>query len=360
MSDNRELVFAALSNKPTERVPVGFWFHFTKVPSADVFTHKEMWDQNIEGHRKFFKDFKPDMVKIMSDGFFVYPNASLATAKSAKDFAAAIKPIGENHPWIEHQVELVKALTAEFGDTPGFYNIFAPASLFRVARSAAGQNGDKVIADFLAEDQSAVAAAFQVIAADLEILAGRIVKEGKADGIYLSAKDIQDKRVTALDHSKYIAPSETSILQAAKNAGGANILHVCGYRGNRNDLTHFASYPADAVNWAVTVEGVSLEEGKKIFGCKGVIGGFDNTEKGVLYTGSQGEVGKPAKSSPAQERRASSWGRIAPYPQILPLSAWTGCGTPPSSEVSRRSKHSLARSHRRQQRGVSRFQQKEP
>jgi uroporphyrinogen decarboxylase len=65
---------------------------------------------------------------------------------------------------------------------------------------------------------------------------------------------------------------------------------VCGYKGNRNDLSHFADYPADAVNWAVTVEGVSLKEGKKIFGGKGVIGGFDNTEKGVLYTGTQADV----------------------------------------------------------------------
>ena len=262
MATNRELVRAALFNKPTERVPVGFWFHFTKVPSEDVFTHKEMWEQNLSGHRKFFKEFKPDVVKIMSDGFFVYPNPALAAAKSAKELAAAIKPIGENHPWIERQVELVKTLTAEFGDTAGFYNIFAPASLFRVARSAAGQNGDKVIADFLAEDAAAVAAAFKVIAGDLEILVSRIIKEGKADGIYLSAKDIQDKRVTATEHSKYIAPSETSILKAAKGAGGTNLLHVCGYKGNRNDLSHFAGYPADAVNWAVTVEGVSLKEGK--------------------------------------------------------------------------------------------------
>jgi uroporphyrinogen decarboxylase len=287
---SRELIFAALGNKAVERTPVGFWYHFTENPGADVFTHKEMWDQNLNGHRKFFKEFKPDVVKIMSDGFFVYPHPLLGTAKSARELAAGLQPVGANHPWVEKQVELVKTLTAGFAGTPAFYNLFAPATLFRIARTAAGQNGDTVLADFLAEDAAALAAALAVVASDLELVAKRVIQEGKADGIYLSAKDIQDSRVTGEVHGESIAPSETSILRAAKAAGGTNLLHVCGYRGNRNTLSHFTSYPADAVNWAVTVEGVSLAEGKKLFGGKPVIGGFDNTDQGVLYKGTKAEV----------------------------------------------------------------------
>ncbi|WP_440558048.1 hypothetical protein [Treponema succinifaciens] len=30
MSNKKQLVLDALNNKPTERVPVGFWFHYTK------------------------------------------------------------------------------------------------------------------------------------------------------------------------------------------------------------------------------------------------------------------------------------------------------------------------------------------
>lgn len=30
MADKRQLVLDAFNNKPTERVPVGFWFHYTK------------------------------------------------------------------------------------------------------------------------------------------------------------------------------------------------------------------------------------------------------------------------------------------------------------------------------------------
>ena len=46
------------------------------------------------------------------------------------------------------------------------------------------------------------------------------------------------------------------------------------------------------INWAVVVEGVSLEEGKELFGGRAVIGGFANTTEGVLYSGSKEEVEK--------------------------------------------------------------------
>lgn len=49
------------------------------------------------------------------------------------------------------------------------------------------------------------------------------------------------------------------------------------------------------INWAVVVERVSLKEGKKLFGGRAVIGGFDNTKNGVLYRGSKEEVENEAR-----------------------------------------------------------------
>ena len=46
----------------------------------------------------------------------------------------------------------------------------------------------------------------------------------------------------------------------------------------------------EVINFASVVEGVSLSEGKKIFSGKAVIGGFANTKKGILYTGTKEEV----------------------------------------------------------------------
>jgi uroporphyrinogen decarboxylase len=285
----RELVYAALHNEKAARVPVGFWFHFTKDEALDVFDHPEMEEQNLAGHRRFFRDFHPDLVKIMSDGFFIYPNKAFTHAASAADFGG-LTSIGEHHPWIDRQVALVKTLTADFGGTPSFYNLLSPATLFRFAASSQGKNGDKLLADFLAADPEAVAAGLAVVASDLNILARRVITEGKADGIYLSVKDIQDPRVGEEAHSRFIKAGETGILTAAKAAGGTNILHICGYHGNRNALERYTGYGADAFNWAVTVEGVSLGEGKKLFGGRPVIGGFANTVDGILYQGTRADV----------------------------------------------------------------------
>ena len=49
-------------------------------------------------------------------------------------------------------------------------------------------------------------------------------------------------------------------------------------------------YPAKAVNWACFIEGMSLSEGKKFFGGRCVLGGFDNRPQGVLYSGTREEV----------------------------------------------------------------------
>lgn len=46
-------------------------------------------------------------------------------------------------------------------------------------------------------------------------------------------------------------------------------------------------YPAKAVNWAVFVEGMSLEDGKKFFGGKCVLGGIDNRPSSVFVSGSK-------------------------------------------------------------------------
>jgi len=55
-------------------------------------------------------------------------------------------------------------------------------------------------------------------------------------------------------------------------------------------LSLYVHYDAKIINWAVNIENVSLEDGKKLFGGKAVIGGFDNRPNGLLYRGSKAEI----------------------------------------------------------------------
>ena len=248
MSNKRQLVLDAFDNKKTQRVPVGFWFHFAP---EELFVNKpEVIRKNAEGHFKFYDTFHPDFVK---------------------------------------QVKLVKELTDHFGgEVAAFYNIFAPATVLGFLLEEAGSG--LTTAKLILENPEELSYALNVIKQDLARLAFRVITEGKADGIYLSTKNIQDKAVSKEAYHRYITPGEQGVLNAANAVSDYNILHICGYEGARNDLSVYKDYDVKVINWAVVVEKVSLKEGKKLFGGRAVIGGFDNTKNGVLYKGSREEV----------------------------------------------------------------------
>ncbi len=285
MSDKRQLVFDAFDNKKTERVPLGFWFHFAP---DNLFANKpEIIRKNVEGHFQFYDTFKPDFVKLMSDGYFRYPNPSLQKVEKADDLLQAKSGLVDD--WIDAQTALVKELTDHFGsEAASFYNIFAPATVlgFVLEESKSGL----MLAELIQKHPETLAYALNVIKQDLARLAFKVITEGGADGIYLSTKNIQDKAVSKELYHKYITPSEQGVLNAANAVSDYNILHICGYEGARNDLSVYKDYEVKVVNWAVVVERVSLKEGKNLFGGRAVIGGFDNTTNGVLYKGSKEEV----------------------------------------------------------------------
>lgn len=290
MTSKRELVLKAFRGEPVDRVPVGFWHHFTNEDEWLVgFGNQAIIEKNLAGHQAFLAEVEPDFIKLMSDGYFAYPNECLKKIQSIKELAD-IEPLGADHPWISEQVELVQKIRAGFTeDLVAIYNIFAPVTYFKwLIGKVAG--GDDIIADFLVEDAVLTKRVLDVIAQDIAALTERIIKEAGADGIYLSVQSIQDARVSAEDYKAFIAPSELVVLEAANAAGGVNILHICGYEGARNDVHLFTDYPAQVINWAVGPEGISLAEGRKLFGGRTVLGGFENGKEGLLYTGSQAVI----------------------------------------------------------------------
>lgn len=290
MSTKRELVLKAFHNEKTERVPVGFWFHFLE---GDEFNRglerPELLQKNLEGHKKFARDFDPDFVKIMTDGFFCLPidYSGIGTVKDLKN----IRPVPEDHPFFARNVELVKGVREIFGeDRLLFFNVFSPFNQLNMGLSTPGQPGGiRKIVSFLEQDGDAVAAALDVIAENLIALIKKVVKPGLADGIYLSVNN-PDRKIPAQIYSTYIAPAEKKILSAAGELTRDNILHICGYAGNRNILSVYKDYPVSVVNWAVHAENLSLKDGKEYFGGRAVIGGFDNVKEGLLYSGSRAEI----------------------------------------------------------------------
>ncbi len=286
----RELIHAVFHNEKADRVPVGFWHHFlADEVGADAFADPSLTEKALAGQADFYEAFTPDLIKIMTDGFFGYPHPLLAKPVASPHELLEITPLGKDSAWFQDQIAYAKKLVALYGkEVPLFYNLFAAPRTLEFVEAALGQ--PIRLADWLKKEPNKLAHVLDVISDDYAALAKALVEEAGVDGIYLSVNNINADEVSEEAYKNYIAPYELKILKAAEAAGGVNILHICGYHGFHNHLAWYKDYPFTAVNWAAKVEGVSLAEGKKLFGGRAVIGGFGQTEEDLIYKGSEEEI----------------------------------------------------------------------
>lgn len=272
----KERVLRSFQNEEVDKVPVGFWFHFPE----DMDFEKDC----VKAHLDFYRESDIDFIKIMCDGYFDYPNPIIPQIKSAQDWYQ-MKPLGENHPFITEQVRRAKEIVEQLqGECCTFYNVFCPMSYLRFGTS------EEVLMNHLEENPEAVMYAFDIIAKDVITLSRKLIEEAGCDGIYYCVQNAEEHRFTAQEYKKYITPAELYILEEVNKISDNNILHCCGWAGDKNRVEVWRDYPAKVFNWAIYVENLSLKEGKEYFHGKCVIGGFDNRPKGVLYSGTKEEI----------------------------------------------------------------------
>ena len=121
----KELVLSAMDRREVERVPSGFWFHFLADEiHADAYADPRLEQTLLDGELRYIDGFQPDFVKIMTDGFFSYPNPVVQTARTAKELAK-VQPLPDDHPFFTRQIAYAKEITKQYGnEVATFYNIF--------------------------------------------------------------------------------------------------------------------------------------------------------------------------------------------------------------------------------------------
>lgn len=274
--NKRERVLAALNNLPVDRPPVGFWFHF----QAD----QGVGEACVKAHLDYYNHIDVDMVKIMCDSYFDYPNPVAKSVRSPQDWYG-MQPLGPDSPFIREQVARAKAVKAGLkDDMVVIYNVFAPFSLIRFGTS------DELVTRHLQEDPKAVQYALDVIARDAALLSELLIREAGIDGIYYCVQGGEKDRMSVETYRRLIGPSDRAVLEHANRFSENNVLHCCGWAGIPNHLEDWQDYPAKAINWACFIEDMDLTQGKAFFGGKCVLGGFDNRPGGVLFSGTRGEV----------------------------------------------------------------------
>lgn len=281
--DKRTRVLNAMNKKDVDHVPVGFWFHFSGEEAAG--------EACVQAHLRYYRETDLDFVKIMCDGYFPYP---LPEIRKAEDWKS-LKPLDADHPFIREQVERAKAVVEEIGaERCVFYNVFAPFSSLRFGAEAIGISDGQVMS-FIREERNAVMYALDVIAQSNALLAELLITEAGCDGVYYCVQGGEYDRFTPEEYRSVITPSDLYVLEHANRFSDNNILHMCGWAGNRNQLAIWQDYPAKVVNWAVFVEGMSLEDGRYFVDGRTALGGFEThwdetTQQGIIYTGSREEL----------------------------------------------------------------------
>lgn len=274
--NKRERVIAALENRETDFVPVGFWYHFPE--------EKQSGQACIDAHLDFYRKTGQDFIKIMCDGYFGYPNDVLINMKNTSDLYN-MKPLGKEHPFIRGQVERAKAIVDAVGkECCVFYNVFCPLSYFRL------QTDWDTMMECVKKDKDAVKHACGVIAEDARALVNALINEAGCDGIYYCVQNAELFRFTEAEYREIVRPYDLDVLDFANSISRYNILHCCGWGGDKNRLEVWKDYKAAAVNWAVYVEDMDLSEGRGFFSADCVLGGFDNRPEGVMYSGSIDEI----------------------------------------------------------------------
>ena len=263
-----------MDKKAVDHVPVGFWHHFGGEEAAG--------EACVKAHLDYCRSVDTDLIKIMSDGYFEYPLS--VKIEQAADWYK-LKPLGKDHPYLKEQYWRVKRIKEELGDDAAiFYNVNAPFSSIRNGA------GDELIMRHLREDKDAILFALDVIAADNAAICEMVIADAKADGIYYPVQGAELFRFSPDEYRELISPSDLFVLNRANELSDYNILHMCGWAGDRNRLEVWRDYPVKTVNWAIYVEDVSLEQGREYFGKKSVLGGFKNTRPAPLFYGTRDEV----------------------------------------------------------------------
>lgn len=265
---------AVIEGKQTDYVPSGFWHHFPEGYAEG--------EKTVKIHMDFFRNADTDLWKVMNE--HLLPNLKICDPEQWN----RIKPFNKKADFIVKQVELVKRIAEEVnGEAVLLATVHGIVpSLFHATGGTDLQNSDKLaLVKHLRANPRAERVAIEAVTEILAYLAEECLAAG-ADGIFYAAQGGESYTYTDQEYREFIAPAEKTILQAAAGKKAFNMLHMCK---DNNHLERYADYDCEVVNWGVYAGNPSLQEGRKIFPGKVILGGLDD-RAGVLVDGTEQDI----------------------------------------------------------------------
>jgi uroporphyrinogen decarboxylase len=250
-----ERVKAALRGERVDRVPFTCWHHFG--------LEKQSGEKHAEATIEFYRKFDVDLLKVMSD--FPYPAPEGLEKVSGLEDWQRLEPLKNPFP---EQIKALRLINKELkGQVPFVETIFHS---WNVAEKLSSK---KDLTQLKENDPKLFKKALRAISESQANHARQALDAGAA-GIFLAVSAADQFMTDAQDYAKMGRESDLIILDAVKDQGFLNILHVHGKKPHWDTLV---TYPVQVMNYSVQGTGVGLSEARKRF--TGTLMGGLNEEK---------------------------------------------------------------------------------
>jgi len=285
----KERVIAALEGKEVDGVPSLFSIHF-----LDPETKARLLGQaSLDAHLKYFEESDSDIAKIM----YEYRAPGTEIIYTPEDYN---RLVGRDFSFMKKQLEFCKTVVAQAdpdqfiaGTLYGVWqNSYIP--LLEMGKKYTNEEGNILMSTLLRWDEKPVLEAMQRVTDAMCELATAYIKEAKLDGVYYAATHGNRKWLTDEESAKWLKPFDLQVMKAIKDAGGYCILHICQSDVSMDRFDEDYAALADGINWGVYDVPMSLEEGRKRWPGKTIIGGMAN-HSGVLVNGTEEDVRKEVR-----------------------------------------------------------------
>lgn len=273
--NKRERVMAVVEGRKPDRIPSGFWLHFP--PGNDCGKAAE------DIHIDFFQRTGTDICKVMNENLLPMDES----IKTPSDWSH-IRPFNKKADFVVRQIDLVKRVCDRMaGEAVVLSTIHGVvASISHVLGGGALYDRDKLLqVRHMRQNPQGMRAAYEAVTEILQYLAEETLRAG-ADGIYYAALGGEKYGHTDEEFETFVRPGDLAVMDAAKGRKCFNVLHICK---DNIDLGRYALYPGEVVNWGVYSDNLSLEEGRKLFPGRVILGGLDD-RSGVLVEGTLEQI----------------------------------------------------------------------
>ncbi|HEY3299033.1 MAG TPA: uroporphyrinogen decarboxylase family protein [Armatimonadota bacterium] len=257
----RDRLMEAVQGRETDRVPVGFWYHFPlEHPSGEPLAEAEL---------AFAKKYDPDFLKVMHDLPLDLPEG-MKKIENPEDWNK-LRPVNPREGNFAEQLKALRLIKRGLvQDMPVIDTVFNPYA-------AANKLCGKKIMEHYRANPAAVKHGLQAVTVSIADYVSVLMEEG-VDGIYFALDGAMPARMTEDEYRELFLPLDRLVLETAMEKGVFNVLHIHGTE-IMFDLVH--DLPSHVLQWSDRTTAPSLFDARqKHQGC--ISGGVNEVTAGSI------------------------------------------------------------------------------